>query len=138
MTQIAAMAAREGLAVGAWLGEAGVRSAQNQAAAAELTTRRGPRVQELMLAYAGLMDVRRILRNVGGNLNDVARHANSTGILAPETAQVQALVARVVARVDTVVAALLDVVTPGAAPGGGGGQHPQHPQRPHDADRPQR
>ena len=42
--------------------------------------------------------------------NDVARHANSTGALVPETRQVQAIVARVVLRVDTALAALLEVL----------------------------
>ena len=36
-------------------------------------------MQAVMVTYQGLMDVRRILRNIGGNLNDVARHANCTG-----------------------------------------------------------
>ena len=110
LAQITGMAARDGLGVSAWLGQAGVRLAQRQTTANELTMRGGARVQALMVAYHGLMDLRRILRNVGGNLNDVARHANSTGTLAAETVQVQALVARVVLRVDTALGTLLEVL----------------------------
>ena len=36
-------------------------------------------MRELLAVHVGLVDLRRILRNVGGNLNDVARHANVTG-----------------------------------------------------------
>ena len=66
----------------------------------------------LMLTYHGLMDLRRILRNVGGNLNDVARHANSTGTLPAETGRVQAMVAGRVRQIDTALAALLEVLDP--------------------------
>jgi hypothetical protein len=67
-------------------------------------------VQAVMVTYRGLMDVRRILRNIGGNLNDVARHANSTGTLPAETRQVQAIVARRVLQIDPVLAALVEVL----------------------------
>ena len=63
-------------------------------------------MRELLAVHVGLVDLRRILRNVGGNLNDVARYANVTGTLAAETAEVQGMVARVVGRVD---AALVDL-----------------------------
>jgi hypothetical protein len=45
-----------------------------------------------MVLHAELMDGRRILRNVGGNLNDVARHANSTREVHQETRRIEALV----------------------------------------------
>ena len=67
-------------------------------------------MQALMVTYYGLMDLRRLLRNIGGNLNDVARHANSTGTLPPETQQVQAIVARRVLQIDPVLATLLEVL----------------------------
>lgn len=98
LAQVLSGAGREGMAASAWLGEVGVRAASRPIEALDLTPPK--RMQDLMVAHNGLMDLRRILRNVGGNLNDVARHANSTGTLAGETAQVQALVARVVLRVD--------------------------------------
>ena len=55
-------------------------------------------------AAGELADARRILRIAGGNLNDVARHANSTGELHQATAVVQARVARAVERVEQTVA----------------------------------
>jgi hypothetical protein len=67
-------------------------------------------MQRLMTAHAELMNTRRVLRNVGGNLNDVARHANSTGTLPVETRQVQAMVARRVLQIDPVLAALLEAL----------------------------
>jgi hypothetical protein len=110
LAQITGMAAREGLGVSAWLGQAGVRLAARHGTAGESTMRGGPGVQAVMVTYQGLMDVRRILRNIGGNLNDVARHANSTGTLPVETRQVQAIVARRVLQIDPVLAALLEAL----------------------------
>jgi hypothetical protein len=92
-----AAAARAGQAVAAWLGEAGVAAA---------TAGRGPAsswsgvMQALMVARAELTDARRLLRNVGGNLNDVAVHANATGALHPATLRVLGLVERAVVRVE--------------------------------------
>jgi hypothetical protein len=110
LAQITGMAAREGLGVSAWLGQAGVRLAARHGTAGESTMRGGSGVQAVMVTYHGLMDVRRILRNIGGNLNDVARHANSTGILPVETRQVQAIVAQRVVQIDPVLAALLEAL----------------------------
>ena len=104
MALIAGMAARECLAVSAWLGDAGVRAATESVGTSTPGAWLGMR--ELLAVHVGLVDLRRILRNVGGNLNDVARHANVTGTLAAETADVQGMVARVVGRVD---AALVDL-----------------------------
>jgi hypothetical protein len=104
LAQVTAGAGREGMAAAAWLGEIGVRAAARRGDTAAAAP--GECMQELMVAHAGLMDLRRILRNVGGNLNDVARHANSTGTLAAETGRVRDLVARVVLRVDAAVAEL--------------------------------
>jgi hypothetical protein len=53
---------------------------------------------------AELVEHRRVLHNVGGNLNDVSRHANSTGELHAATARVQDLVARAVEKVERTVA----------------------------------
>jgi hypothetical protein len=57
----------------------------------------------VMELRAELAEARRVLTNIGGNLNDVARHANSTGELHAGTVAVQALVARVVERVEATV-----------------------------------
>ena len=117
MAQVMSGAGREGMAAAAWLGEVGVRAAS--APSAPVTGAPGRRMQQLMVMPAELMDLRRILRNVGGNLNDVARHANSTATLGAETGQVQALMARVVLRIDTAVAMLLQVLDPASGRGSG-------------------
>lgn len=104
MAQVAAAAARAGLARGAWLGEVGVGSA-----AAEVTpgpTGTGQEMQALMTLRAELMEDRRILRNVGGNLNDVARHANASSELHTATGSVIELVQRAVARIDGTVSSV--------------------------------
>ncbi len=103
-------AARAGMAVGAWLGQAGIRAAVLvQPGAAE----GAEQMQQLMMARAEVMETRRVLRNIGGNLNDVAAHANSTGEIHPATQQVLQLVERAVARVDVVVADLDATTTAG-------------------------
>jgi hypothetical protein len=56
-----------------------------------------------MMLRAEVAEARRVLTNVGGNLNDVARHANSTGEIAAETERVLGLVARAVRRVEDAV-----------------------------------
>ncbi|MGD9526413.1 MAG: hypothetical protein AB7I38_11635 [Dehalococcoidia bacterium] len=103
MAKVTSAAARDALALGAWLADAGVRVADAGVPAAVGS---GAEMQELMELRDALGDARRLLRNVGGNLNDVARHANSTGELHGSTAVVQAHVARAVARVDRVVVQL--------------------------------
>lgn len=133
MAEVSVAAVRAGLSVGAWLGEVGVRDARVSArdSAAALTGRGGRAVgvaasaptagvpdpvsgtgagswgallREVMMLRAELAEDRRVLRNIGGNWNDVARHANATGVLHPGTAQVGELVVRAVRRVeDTVV-----------------------------------
>jgi len=101
MAMVRSAAARAGVADASWLGEVGVRAAESSPAPVAAW---GPVMQQLMVFQARLADVRRILRNVGGNLNDVAKHANSTGEVLEETHAVEALVARVVQRVDQEVA----------------------------------
>ncbi len=96
---VVAAAARAGMAPGAWLGNAGVRAAEAGAPQSRVT----PGLAALAPLCSELMEHRRVLRNVGGNLNDVARHANSTGVLHPNTERVEQLVARVVERVDLAV-----------------------------------
>jgi methyl-accepting chemotaxis protein len=65
-----------------------------------------PVIQRLMNLHAELMDGRRILRNVGGNLNDVARHANSTREVHQEIRRIEALVESVVQRLDETVSSI--------------------------------
>lgn len=100
MALVKTAAVRAGVSDASWLGEAGVRAAESVPWPASAW---GPVMQELMGLRAELMENRRILRNVGGNLNDVARHANSTGELHEGTQRVEALVSRVVERIDKTV-----------------------------------
>ena len=100
-------ATRAGIAVGAWLGEAGVRAARGPDTAGAAGW--GPLMQRLMVLHNELLEARRVLTNIGGNLNDVARVGNATGTLPPETHRVQALIARSVARVEAAVAAVDNV-----------------------------
>jgi hypothetical protein len=104
-------ATRAGVAVSAWLGETGVRLARGAGGTARAAGW-GALMQRLMVVHNELLETRRVLRNVGGNLNDVARVGNASGNLPAETGRVQALVARCVVRVEeavgTVSAALGD------------------------------
>lgn len=111
MALIVSAAGRAGMATSAWLGEVGVRHATPSNPAPDGQAchdhfEAGAVMLRLMAAEAELTQSRRVLRNVGGNLNDVARYANSTGVLAAETGQVQQLVGRAVARVDLALADL--------------------------------
>lgn len=79
-------AERASLRPGAWVARAAV---------AESLVATGRRRSDWrgLLALAGeLRDLRRLLGNIGGNLNDVARHANTEHTLAPETDRVLAMV----------------------------------------------
>lgn len=100
-----------GLAARAWVGEVSVAAAN----AASSSGAGGLPARELVVALSELTEMRRVLRNVGGNLNDVARHANSTGEVAEETVAVERLVARVVRSVDDAVARVDAVARQAAA-----------------------
>ena len=97
MAQIVGAARYEGMAVSAWLGVAGVRVATRADAAAA-----GPVLQlkELMDVHVGLVAVRGELGRVGGNLNQVARYANTTGFLPPAAPRVVAQAEQTVRQVD--------------------------------------
>jgi len=61
-------------------------------------------MQRLMGLRSELMEDRRVLRNIGGNLNDIARVANTDGVLESTVGQVAQMVARAVERIDRTVA----------------------------------
>ncbi|WP_224389087.1 MobC family plasmid mobilization relaxosome protein [Pseudonocardia sp. ICBG1293] len=63
-------------------------------------------MQALMGLRSELMEDRRVLRNVGGNLNDVARVANSDGVVDASAGRVLELVSRAVERIDATVVAV--------------------------------
>lgn len=104
MAQVATAAARAGLARGAWLGEVGVECAAADESPVPAGT--GEEMQALMMLRAELMDGRRLLRNVGGNLNDVARHVNAVSELHASTERVTELVERAVERLDGTVSSV--------------------------------
>lgn len=100
------------LTPGAFLAAAGVRAARAAVGAAASTEEgeSGPVPLEVSEARELLDEVRRLRRlmgNVAGNLNDVAKHANSTGQLAPETAAVLDFVRRTNERTDVELMGLL-------------------------------
>jgi hypothetical protein len=63
-------------------------------------------MQALMMASQELADARRLVRNVGGNLNDVAKQANATSEIHAGTRQVLGMVARAVTRVEAAAAGM--------------------------------
>lgn len=73
----------------------------------------GPVIGVLLGLREELSEQRRLLRNIGGNLNDVARYANSTGALAVETASVLGLVGRRVEHVEELLGVVDDAVASG-------------------------
>lgn len=107
---IHAAAIHAGQADGSWLGEVGSRSATHPHAAGP-PREWGEALQSLMSVRGELAEDRRVLRNVGGNLNDVARHANSGPELHEATARVVAMVERAVTRIDATLEALDEQAT---------------------------
>jgi hypothetical protein len=123
LAAVATAAEQAGMAARAWVGEVSVRAAEE---GPEQTSGPLARVvaRELIVLLGELRETRRVLTNIGGNLNDVARHVNSTGELAAETEAVQLLVARVVASVEeTVGRVAARVGTPGRRSGGHSSGH---------------
>jgi hypothetical protein len=88
------------MALSAWVGEAAVRVARQKVL--PLSTL-AEEMRALMMLREELADVRRLLRIAGGNLNDVARHANSTG-------EIHAATGRVLARMDATANTIVDIV----------------------------
>lgn len=82
---IATAAGQQDMAVGAWVGEAAVRVARQGLMP---TSNVEEEMRALMMMRSEIMENRRLLKIAGGNLNDVARHANSTGTIHAATAQV--------------------------------------------------
>jgi hypothetical protein len=97
---IRAAAAKDNMALGAWIGEAAVRSARNGVLP---VSSESEAMQTLMVLQGEIADLRRLFRIAGGNLNDVARWANSAEQLHTATG-------RVMERVDRVSGDALDVM----------------------------
>lgn len=81
-------AEREVMRPGAWV----ARAALSESERATGRRRQGDDTGELRAVQAELLELRRLLGNIAGNLNDVARHANTEHEWAPETERVLALV----------------------------------------------
>ena len=93
-------ASAAGMAEASWVGTVVTRALDTRPG---VFGRARGEMQELMVLRDEIAELHRVLRNIGGNLNQVAKHANSTGQLHAGTASVQQLVARVVEQVvDTV------------------------------------
>lgn len=105
MATVKAAARRAGLSDASWVGEVSVAAA-TLPRPASVPHEWGQAMHGLMGLRAELMEDRRVLRNVGGNLNDVARHANAEGVVHESTGQVLAMVNRAVGRIDAAVAEL--------------------------------
>lgn len=105
---IEAAAARAAMAPGAWVGDSAVRAAELSGpvvpGARVSAGSVGSRMQRLMGLRSELMEDRRVLRNIGGNLNDIARVANTDGVLESTVGQVAQMVVRAVERIDRTVA----------------------------------
>lgn len=89
-----------GLAPRAWLGEASTRAARDAVAGAALPSAWSSVMGALMAQRDEVVETRRVLRNIGGNLNQVAAYANATGELHAATIRAVHLVERAVAKAE--------------------------------------
>jgi hypothetical protein len=112
LAQVTIAARSEGLAVAAWLGEAGVAAATR--GPARLAGWK-PVMLELMVRRAEVMQARDELRRAGSNLNQLVRLAHTGGVLPPPLSEVlNRVLARIehaVARADTAVAGIDELIT---------------------------
>lgn len=90
--------AHRGLKAGAFIAATAVEAAKAMTAGAE--DRTTATVHELRGVAAEVRELRRLLGNVAGNLNDVARHANSTGELGGNADAVLDFTRRMNTRID--------------------------------------
>ena len=104
---IAVAADRAALRPGAYIAATAVRTARDDVAPArsEDAAVRPAAIGITRESIAELRDLRRLMGNVAGNLNDVARHANSTGEVAEQTAAVLDFVRRATLRLETLIIA---------------------------------
>lgn len=82
MALVDAAAGQRRLRPGAWVAQIAVDEARREAGESK-----GDR-DALVALRQELAGIRRLLGNIGGNLNDVARHANTTGELSVATSSV--------------------------------------------------
>lgn len=91
-------AARDGLTPGSWV--AAVATTAARPVGAGSATQRHPELEGLR---SELLVVRRLASNMSGNLNDVAKHANSTGELKGEVVALMEFIRGLSRRMDRVI-----------------------------------
>ncbi len=96
---VAAAAATVGLKPGAFIAKAAVGAARAFAAQRNGSAVRTSGQVEILIAE--VRELRRLLGNVAGNVNDVAKHANSTGELGQNADAVLAYTRKINGRIDT-------------------------------------
>lgn len=112
-TVINAAAAQAGLRPGAYIAREAVRAARadtsgrGESSAAEVAPAAGVTVSGAREVLDEVRHLRRLMGNVAGNLNDVARHANSTGELVEQSDAILDFVRRTNERVDAELMAIL-------------------------------
>lgn len=112
-TVINAAAAQAGLRPGAYIAREAVRAARadtsgrSDSPAAEVAPAAGVTVSGAREVLDEVRHLRRLMGNVAGNLNDVARHANSTGELVEQSGAILDFVRRTNERVDAELMAIL-------------------------------
>lgn len=90
--------AARGLKAGAYIAATAVETAKAETRGA--ADERPVTNHELRGVTAEVRELRRLLGNVAGNLNDVARHANSTGEIGANASAVLAYTRRMNTRID--------------------------------------
>lgn len=96
---VAQAAARDGLTPGAWVAAVATTAAARPVGAAS-ATQKHPELEGLR---SELLVVRRLASNMSGNLNDVAKHANSTGELRGEVVALMEYIRGLSRRMDRVI-----------------------------------
>jgi len=92
-------AARDGLKPGAWVAAVATTAAARPVGSASMVQRH----PELEGLRSELLAVRRLATNISGNLNDVAKHANSTGELKGEVVAMMEFIRKLARRMDRVI-----------------------------------
>jgi len=92
-------AARDGLTPGAWVAAVATTAAARPVGSASMVQKH----PELEGLRSELLVVRRLATNISGNLNDVAKHANSTGELKGEVVAMMEFIRKLARRMDRVI-----------------------------------
>ncbi len=90
---------QEGLTPGAWVAAVATTVASRPVSSASMVQKH----PELEGMRTELLAVRWMATNISGNLNDVAKHANSTGELKPEVEALMTYIRKLARRMDRVI-----------------------------------